>query len=432
MAAGDLNINHERMMRTLLILDSTRGEDSTGLVNIGKFMGAEVKIAKNVGDPFMLFDTKQYDKAMQGSQRVMIGHNRAATSGNVTKNNAHPFDHEGLVGVHNGTLRNKHSLLDATNFKVDSDNLYHHIDKNGLRDAINVAQGAWVLVWWDKIEGSLNMLRNEERPFYTCSTADDKGEPDFKCIFGASEAWMLAVALSKHNIKHSKIEQLDANTHYSIPIANGGGIGKPTIVPMEAPERAANFTHTQGYGKVGNITELRPKEDKTLSVPKKDVTDLKKESDAFISSCDTKYLKHINVVFEIMEGRADRDGSKFLTLFDKNHPYKEIRVYPKVSDEIWDFVGGECTGDISGYAQHDMTPSRGYYKVSPHSITILAVVPEHHDDVGGSRKRTKWQECAFCSDPIQLGAGNKFSTKGECFCPSCAVNPQVIEMVKFL
>jgi glucosamine 6-phosphate synthetase-like amidotransferase/phosphosugar isomerase protein len=150
--AGGLTANLDKVFKTLLILDSLRGEDSTGALLVSRFDG-KATVAKQLGDPFCLFNDHKFDTAFRKINRVMLGHNRFATSGGVSKVSAHPFENASLVGVHNGTLINKHKLEDSSDFKVDSENLYHHIDKLGLDSALQVMEGAWALVWWNKKGG---------------------------------------------------------------------------------------------------------------------------------------------------------------------------------------------------------------------------------------------------------------------------------------
>src|SRR6185369_11244015 len=188
--AGDLNASHEKIMKDLLVFDTVRGVDSTGVCYVSKH-NDEVKIAKQIGNPFELFDQKSFDKASNGLQKVMIGHNRYATSGAISRSNAHPFDVGKIVGVHNGTIKNKWNLHNHMDFKVDSENLYHHIQEKGLTDMLDKADGAWALVWWNKEDKTVNFLRNKERPLFFSSSTDAKGEADGKTIFWASEAWML-------------------------------------------------------------------------------------------------------------------------------------------------------------------------------------------------------------------------------------------------
>ena len=151
--AGDLTAKEDKILRTLLILDTVRGEDSTGIAAIPKF--GDAVVVKTVGPAFELFNLKKYENTINKQNRVVIGHNRFATQGAVNKANAHPFEFDTLVGVHNGTLRNKSKLKDANTFVVDSENLYHHIEQEGLRDAIDTVDGAYALVWWNKNEETL-------------------------------------------------------------------------------------------------------------------------------------------------------------------------------------------------------------------------------------------------------------------------------------
>jgi glucosamine 6-phosphate synthetase-like amidotransferase/phosphosugar isomerase protein len=342
--AGDLNATHEKAMKTLLILDALRGVDSTGVVYIGKSSN-DVKLAKQIGVPYELFDHKSFEKATSGLQKVMIGHNRAATSGAITRQNAHPFDLGPIVGVHNGVVRNKHVLADAGDFRVDSENLYHHILKHGIEDALSKIDAAYALVWWDKKEETINFLRNKDRPLYWASSVDTKGEIDGKCIFWASEAWMLNVALSRENIAISKPEMLTVDMHFSMKVENGGKLGKAVAKKAEHTFRPA----TSSYGYQGNNyhysrydeynerqaqhqqsaaqtqsqgTQTPPAAAATpsstnnvipLTGPKKVEEDEGKAFDRF-------YIKRKNVLYEVMEACTDQDNVVFLPCFDPKSP----------------------------------------------------------------------------------------------------------------
>ena len=130
--AGNLTIKTDAVFKTLLILDALRGIDSTGVAAIAK--DNTDRIVKGVGDPYCLFDNRRYNEVMSRANHILIGHNRYATQGSVSRKNAHPFEFTELIGVHNGTLKSKHKLLDSRNFDVDSENLYHHMNEKGLDD----------------------------------------------------------------------------------------------------------------------------------------------------------------------------------------------------------------------------------------------------------------------------------------------------------
>ena len=185
------------MFELLLHLDTIRGHHSTGVASV-KGEG-DWDLVKKKGVPWDLFDSKQYSTMMAGFSYALIGHNRAATKGKVNAINAHPFEFQDVVGAHNGTLRGQHRLPDHTQFEVDSENIFHAIQRDGLNDTLAVLDGAFALTYWDKRTEDLVLLRNNERTLYFCYSQDRK------TVFWASEAWMLSVALSRNNIKYTEI-----------------------------------------------------------------------------------------------------------------------------------------------------------------------------------------------------------------------------------
>lgn len=424
--AGDLNVTHEKAMRTMLILDAVRGEDSTGIAVIGKAMG-NVKIAKQVGDPFQLFDHKSFDKAFTGVQKAIIGHNRYATTGSINRQNAHPFENASVVGVHNGTLKSKWRLADAKDYVVDSENIYHHIDKYGLKDALQFMEGAWALVWWDKENGSINFLRNKERPLYMAWSKD------VKVLYWASEPWMLYASLGRHNLDHQDIFQLDEDIHYSIQIDDKGIMSKPVqrAAPSTfvAPPPAPHYNYTKPPHIPNNVVEIKKEEPAPATVKK-----LTEEP-----RCDMSYLSEAKPrSIETTDVLTDVHGSKYIPCFDPLEPYKEIRLYAKPRDAIWNLLGCDIIGTITGWnaAGRSGAEGGGYYKVDVHSFKIVAPDEEEHTIIGPDGKflnkeqfEKKYQQCDFCNDNLTFGQANRFTTAGECLCEGCSVDKAVLEVV---
>src|SRR6056297_646133 len=110
-----------KSFRDMLFMDAVRGKDSTGIALVNSDW--EPFVLKAVGTPNRLIQSPQEMKKhakfldqtglpAAESHRVLLGHNRAATLGEVDWKNAHPFDFPELIGAHNGTLRDGYDLFD--------------------------------------------------------------------------------------------------------------------------------------------------------------------------------------------------------------------------------------------------------------------------------------------------------------------------------
>lgn len=201
-------------LSNLAILSSLRGLDSTGVSILSKRKGRFMyDIAKSIYSPGEWIQTKQGRACFESGNGTvsMIGHCRAATIGEITHENAHPFLAGDIIGAHNGTI---HSF--GQGGKTDSQVLFETINKHGIDDTIQnkVPHGAYALTWYNVNDGTLNFLRNNERTLFYCIS-------DTQTLFWASEASFLDLALSRNNIKRSKeIEAFDVDTLYSIPFGS--------------------------------------------------------------------------------------------------------------------------------------------------------------------------------------------------------------------
>ena len=438
--AGNVHKKEEDVLRTLLILDSLRGEDSTGCAFIHR--DGKETIAKELGGPFNLFNSKEFEDSYKKANRAIIGHNRYATVGGVSKETAHPFDFDTLVGVHNGTLKNKYKLLDAKDHAVDSANLFHHIGEKGLTDALGVIDGAWALVWWDKVEDKLNFLRNKERPLYMTYTEDSK------TVYWASEEWMLGVALGRHGVKFQAITMLPVDTLLSYEIGKDGNLGKPH---MKASPRTCkddwicyqtkgngNWNHKSVHTTVSNPLALPPPDKKTLTLvsnkEKKILETSTAEQELFVK----EYLESTRVRFEITAYKTDIYGAAYIALMDLKHPALNVRLYLKKNDPIKHMVGREIIADIGS---HTMKKGEGFiFKANPFNVVIC---PEKPDDSnyliyrGANNKlfnKKEWEDrfpnCAWCFTPLYAdNPTNRITSENDCLCGVCTLNADAVEGV---
>lgn len=167
----------EATLKRLLLLDYFRGTDSTGVAAIRK--DNNHKIAKIASHPIDLFDSKSYEALNHAYQtKAFIGHNRAATKGKVNGLNAHPYQYGHIIGAHNGTLETSswRALNEVLDYETDVDSMaiFACIEKIGIAETVKLLRGAWSLVWADLEQGTLNFLRNDQRPMWLAQTADHK------------------------------------------------------------------------------------------------------------------------------------------------------------------------------------------------------------------------------------------------------------------
>lgn len=225
--AGDLEFKHKEAFKNLLIVDAVRGTHGTGVASVG--ITGDVDWFKRYGNPHDLIDHKHYDKTVTVNKKILLGHNRHATTGSHTSDNAHPFDFKYVIGAHNGTLPNdvRRELTDYHKYDTDSEALYASINSNiaagiSFEESVktvvgNMHDGAWALSMYAKKSKQLAFLRNKERPLFYCFA--DEG----KILAWASESWMLWSQLMRAGIKiDDKVTQMSEDVLYVFNIPSTG------------------------------------------------------------------------------------------------------------------------------------------------------------------------------------------------------------------
>lgn len=163
-----------KFMEQALVTGMLRGFDSTGVFGILHKQPKETAPYVRLGSHALDFlDTKEWMEFCKDMDQYscVVGHNRAATLGKINIKNAHPFQEGPITLVHNGTLRGRGGLVETPKrIEVDSNEIAYSLAKyspeDGLTNVVEKLGGAFMLIWHDARDGSLNLVRNSERSFH--------------------------------------------------------------------------------------------------------------------------------------------------------------------------------------------------------------------------------------------------------------------------
>lgn len=196
--SNGLSMGEADAFRDMLVVDSLRGFDSTGVMSINNegsiFM---MKDAINGASFVKHSDYREFHNEILREGMFVFGHNRAATRGSVTDKNAHPFVIDDKICLmQNGTYRGDHKK--HKDVEVDTEAVAHVIaDEPDIEKALQQINAAYAFVWYDMVNKKLNIIRNDERPLYIAYTTNGSA-------FFASEASTILLAASRNNVSLKK------------------------------------------------------------------------------------------------------------------------------------------------------------------------------------------------------------------------------------
>lgn len=184
-----------RWIKNALLVDELRGSDSTGLALMpSPSMSATAplpsmrvyKRALRAAD-FLQMDSTSSLLNMADDCTLVIGHNRAATTGDKgSDSNAHPFAYGHITMVHNGTLTTRNGL--EQHHPVDSASIAMQLertDPSNYAKLLSELHGAFTLVWFNSENNKMYFARNDQRPLMLGYGWDKR------TLFYASEQWMI-------------------------------------------------------------------------------------------------------------------------------------------------------------------------------------------------------------------------------------------------
>ena len=157
----------------MLWLDTLRGDDATGVFLVDN--KGNVEIAKAAVDGPTFIKSKEWAEIRRAAitrGSVLVGHNRKATRGSVTDENAHPFwIDDKLVLVQNGSFIGSHKHIADTD--VDSHALAHLLAREeDIEKALQQVNSSYALMWYEVPKKQFHILRNKERPLHHTMISD--------------------------------------------------------------------------------------------------------------------------------------------------------------------------------------------------------------------------------------------------------------------
>lgn len=239
--AGDIDAKIIKMFNDMMIFNTTRGRDSTGVASVARGSNA-FDLFKMTVHASVLQEFKGYDRVVTPGRKALIGHARSATVGTVSVGNAHPFEFDKIIGAHNGTIpyHAKSDLPRHNEFGTDSEALFNSINDRGVSETIgSLTGGAYALTWFDAENNTMNLLRNDERPLVFGVINDGK------TLVWASEPYFIRAACMRHNIEHEKnlfVLPVDRHYRWVIPNDSRSKIENPIVRVVERKERPVTYT----------------------------------------------------------------------------------------------------------------------------------------------------------------------------------------------
>jgi predicted glutamine amidotransferase len=231
------------------IASSLRGIDSAGVLGVKR--GGEVFNYKRPVAPwdFVSMATTQKLYSEIDTLSGIIGHVRAPTRGTSSFSNAHPFVHDHISMVHNGTLNGVSSLgFDKWNYGTDSEHIAKALSlAKHPADVLEKIDGAFALAWFDSKRDSFFITRNKERELHFAECIEDG------TVLIASEWKMLEWLAYRQGINIGTTYEVAAGTLIEIPRSTPNKMKITKYNLFVAPPIFANFDK-RGHHKKESLT----------------------------------------------------------------------------------------------------------------------------------------------------------------------------------
>lgn len=182
-------------VQDMLFVNTLRGFDSTGVFTVLNNNDVHIHKEASAGYKFLCSDEwKDTRTVLFQKGKFFVGHNRAATRGSISDNNAHPFwVKDKIILAQNGTFKGPHRHIKDT--EVDTEAIaYLLAEEPDIEKALQQVNAAYALIWYNVEKKQLHAIRNNERPLWIAYTKSGS-------IILSSEKGIIQFAVDRNNIE---------------------------------------------------------------------------------------------------------------------------------------------------------------------------------------------------------------------------------------
>jgi predicted glutamine amidotransferase len=297
--------------------DALRGTGGTGIAIVDTDARVEVFKKALAGPDFLQTMVSDLATNKMGVTKIAIGHNRAATIGNIKDKNCHPFHYIGektgreIVMVHNGTLNGYYNLVD-NGFRHDVDSAYAAkalADSEDIQATLKKIKGWFVLIWWDGREKTFNIARNDNRDIYFIRGKDGS-------MYYGSEHKMVDWLIDRNGI------ELPKNSLYSYP--------------REHEWLSWKFSKDGFLSDKYKLVDIKPAKEAAVTV-------LPRNNDKFYDNIDDKELKELGFLKDEELYFLMKDFDPYMGATDTKEQYNQ---FGRLHGVVWNAKGDEYPATI--------------------------------------------------------------------------------------
>lgn len=244
-------LSENKIFKDMLVMDQLRGKDSVGVYGVNT--RGDVLYTKSCAHPSDFLQLKAVTSIISNAS-VLVGHNRHATLGAVNSNNAHPFQHDTVTLVHNGTLDKYPAMKRQNDFDTDSECVAWNISQckntSELVQFLESLSGAFAFIWYDTRDDSLYYVRNSERTLYTCTVDGSK--------IISSERGIMFAALDRNNVDCTLevLAEVPVGVLFKVKTVEGNLVTsarKLTLKTKTSHYGVSTYNNSGGYNYLGNV-----------------------------------------------------------------------------------------------------------------------------------------------------------------------------------